>query len=172
MAADSDPLLGRPRWLAVLPDFLFRLDPSPGLYTLKAWLLSMLGTAILSAAVQVVAHPTIHPDVRTGTAVDVVILVIATPVTETLLLGLLLAGLDFLVSEAPAAVISAILWGLLHSVAAPTWGVVVWWPFLIMSIAFVTWRHVSLPHAFAVTASIHALQNGFAALILVLIGHI
>jgi membrane protease YdiL (CAAX protease family) len=172
MSKETDQLSGKPAWLVFLPDFLFEIDRRwPERYTLKAWLLSLLGTAVLSAAVLLLIQPSGHPDIRTTNASDIIILVVASPVIETLLLGLLLTGLDLIVSEAPAVLISAVTWGLLHSLASPTWGLIVWWPFLIMSIAFVTWRHVSLPHAFAVVASIHALQNGVAAFLLVLLGH-
>jgi len=55
--------------------------------------------------------------------------------------------------------ISSIGWGLFHSSFHPTWGLVIWWPFLIFSTLFVTWRSRSLLAAFAIPAAVHALQN-------------
>jgi hypothetical protein len=50
-------------------------------------------------------------------------------------------------------------WGIAHSLAAPIWGLVIWWPFLVFSTLFVVWRSRSLVAAFAVPAAVHALQN-------------
>ena len=61
--------------------------------------------------------------------------------------------------RADAAVLASIGWGLAHSSAAPIWGLIIWWPFLIFSTLFVVWRSRSLAAAFAVPAAVHALHN-------------
>jgi membrane protease YdiL (CAAX protease family) len=172
MADESAHLPGRPLWLAFLPDFLFEIDPKPVRYVLKAWLLVLLPTMFLSGAVNLLLHPARQPNVPVAGAAEILFLVVATPVLETLIMALVLAGLSRLMSAGPAATASAILWGLLHGMAAPAWGLVAWWPFLIMSIAFLTWRHLGLSPALTIAASIHALQNGFAAAILVLLRYV
>jgi hypothetical protein len=42
---------------------------------------------------------------------------------------------------------------------------VIWWPFLIFSILYVTWRQRSLAAALAVPAMVHGLQNLLPALL-------
>ena len=53
----------------------------------------------------------------------------------------------------------AALWGVLHSLVAARWGLVVWWPFLIFSIAYLTWRPLGYWRAVGVVTAIHLLQN-------------
>jgi hypothetical protein len=62
------------------------------------------------------------------------------------------------------------LWGVAHSLAAPLWGLIVWWPFLIFSIALLTWRERGLLPAIAVVTTIHGLQNATAAILLLVQG--
>jgi hypothetical protein len=64
-----------------------------------------------------------------------------------------------LFSPTVAILISAVGWGVAHSMAAPIWGLVIWWPFLIFSTLFVTWRERSLWLAFGIPMCVHALQN-------------
>jgi hypothetical protein len=54
-----------------------------------------------------------------------------------------------------------------HSLQAPAWGLVIWWPFLIFSTVFLVWRERSLLGAFALVSLLHALHNLLPALRLV-----
>ncbi|HEX4736203.1 MAG TPA: hypothetical protein VH331_01445 [Allosphingosinicella sp.] len=171
MAGKSTPLPGRPPWLGFLPDFLFDVDRRPERYILKAWLLALGPSILLSIVVNLIFHPQTQPDLRLHGIGDILLIVVASPVIETFILALVLAGLTRLFSAGPAAAASAVLWGLAHSSAAPVWGLVVWWPFLVMSIAWLTWLHAGFLRAIFVTVSIHALQNCFGVLIAVLFGH-
>jgi membrane protease YdiL (CAAX protease family) len=65
-----------------------------------------------------------------------------------------------------AVVGSAMLWGVLHSLLAPTWGVAIWWPFLIFSTAFLTWREKGYWIGIATAATIHLLNNVGPALLI------
>ena len=58
-----------------------------------------------------------------------------------------------------AILISAIGWGVAHSLQVPIWGLTIWWPFLVLSTLFVTWRDRSLWAAFTLPMIAHALQN-------------
>jgi hypothetical protein len=58
----------------------------------------------------------------------------------------------------------------LHSLASPWWGAVIWWPFLIFSTLYVTWRPRGFWRAAALVAAVHVLQNLFPAILIVL-GH-
>jgi hypothetical protein len=64
-----------------------------------------------------------------------------------------------------AVVASAVGWGIAHSSVAPIWGLVIWWPFLVFSTLFVTWRNRSLTLAFVIPMCVHALQNLLPAML-------
>ena len=93
-------------------------------------------------------------------------LVVFAPIAETLIMGLVLLILLRFVGPTAAVVASSAGWAMAHSLAAPFWGLVVWWPFLIFSTLFVVWRGQSLAAAFAVPAAVHALHNLAPALVI------
>ena len=78
--------------------------------------------------------------------------------------SVLLVLLRFL-GPSVAVLVSSLGWGIVHSSIAPTWGLVIWWPFLIFSTLFVAWREKSLLAAFAMPAMVHAMQNLPTALV-------
>jgi hypothetical protein len=80
-------------------------------------------------------------------------------------MGAVLLVLVQLVPPWLAILVSVIGWGTAHSLVAPIWGLVIWWPFLIFSTLFVTWRSRSLALAFAIPMCVHALQNLIPALL-------
>ena len=84
---------------------------------------------------------------------------IFSPVVETLIMGTVLLVLLRFLPEWVAIIVSAIGWGIAHSMLSPTWGMAVWWPFLILSTLFVAWRKRSLFLAFLLPICAHALQN-------------
>jgi hypothetical protein len=86
-------------------------------------------------------------------------LVVFAPIVETLIMGTMLLVLLRLVGPTAAVLASAAGWGVAHSLAAPIWGLIIWWPFLVFSTLFVVWRNRSLAAAFAVPAAVHALHN-------------
>ena len=63
-------------------------------------------------------------------------------------------------------VLSAIGWAIAHSLKAPTWGLVIWWPFLIFSTLYVTWRGQGRVLAIGIVFAVHALNNLGPALLL------
>lgn len=123
------------------------------------WLLAFAGSMALAFLVGKLLpdapRPQFHVDVLTA----ILALVIFSPVVETLVMGTVLLLLLRFVSPGVAILLSAIGWGAVHSSLALAWGLVIWWPFLIFSALFVTWRPRSLPLAFAIPACAHALQN-------------
>ena len=54
---------------------------------------------------------------------------------------------------------------LVHSLGAPSWGLAIWWPFLIFSTLFVVWRQRGFWAGVAVASATHALQNLIPALV-------
>jgi membrane protease YdiL (CAAX protease family) len=158
-----------PRWpdyLTWLPRFLFDTDSIPERYIGKAWLTALLPSIALSLLVNLAAPEGSHPSIHVYGATSILLMVIVGPILETLLMIPPLFGLNRLFGPGPAVVGSGLLWGVFHSLSAASWGLVVWWPFLVMSIAFLTWRRAGLGKAILVVFAIHALQNGLAAFIL------
>ncbi|HEX8483078.1 MAG TPA: hypothetical protein VF650_14370 [Allosphingosinicella sp.] len=155
-------LPGRPLYLAWLPRFLFEADSPVPSYVAKAWLTALLPSIALSALIRLVAADAAAPQFPGEAGPLVLFVVFVGPALETLLLALPLLGLDRLFGPGPAVVGSALIWAVVHSLVVPAWGLVIWWPFLIMSIAFLTWRREGLLWALGVAFAIHALQNGFA----------
>ena len=163
-------LPGRPAYLAWLPRFLFETDSFAPRYLAKAWLTALLPSIALSALVGLIAPDAAAPQFPGEAGPLVLFVVFVGPALETLLLALPLLGLNRLFGPGPAVVGSALIWAVVHSLVVAAWGLVIWWPFLIMSIAFLTWRRKGLLWALGVAFAIHALQNGFAVLLILMTG--
>lgn len=162
----TDLAAARPRPLAFLPATLFE-PRRAGRYVLVTWALAFFPSLLLSAiASQLVpeAGPK-FPDVDPGLLLF--LLVVFAPVIETLIMGTILLLLNRSLGFLPAILISSLGWGIAHSLEAPAWGLVIWWPFLIFSTTFLVWKRRSLGAAFGMPMVIHGLQNLGPALLLV-----
>lgn len=151
--------------LAFLPRAL-REPRRPAVALVTSWLTTFLPSIGLAAIIGLVAPDTPQPKFDVSGPMAIFLLAFFAPVIETLIMGGVLLILLRFASPTVAVLISAIGWGIAHSTAAPTWGLVIWWPFLIFSTLFVTWRQRSLSAAFAVPAAAHALHNLPTALLL------
>lgn len=164
--ANPAPAVVRPDFLAVLPARLFRAE-RPLAYVALAWMMALIPSLALSALVSQLVPgqgpqlPTLAPGLL------FFMLVIFAPVIETLIMGAVLLLVERLAGFTSALFVSAVGWGIAHSLQAPAWGLVIWWPFLIFSLAFLVWRRRSLALAFVIPMAIHALQNLVPALLLV-----
>ena len=94
------------------------------------------------------------------------LLVVFAPLIETLIMAAALEILLLLLPARLAIAASAVGWGLAHSWAAPAWGLVIWWPFLIFSTLYVTWRGQGRVLAMGIVFAVHALNNLGPALLL------
>ena len=94
-----------------------------------------------------------------GTAVNPKSLILD-PWMETFLMWPVLWMLNRLMT-APTkiAIASAVLWGILHSLSAPAWGMIIVWPFFVFSVGFLEWEKKSKGVAIVVTALVHTCQN-------------
>jgi hypothetical protein len=160
----SDPAAQPAR---LFDDHFLRFLPAPLREPRRAWLaipigwaLSFLGSLVLAIVVHWIA-----PDAK---AVEVpklpAWLVIAAfavfaPVVESILMGLLLKLLQRWLMPATAVLVSAVCWGIFHSLQVPVWGLAIWWPFLIFSTLFVVWQRRGFWTAVGVAAATHSLQN-------------
>jgi hypothetical protein len=91
-------------------------------------------------------------------------LVLFAPVSETFIMVPPVLILNRLFGPAVAVIGSAALWALLHSLATPLWGAVVWWPFLIFSTILLVGRNRGLATGMVLVITVHAMQNAVAGL--------
>jgi hypothetical protein len=137
----------------------------PILALIVAWLTALLPSIALAAIIGRFAPEAVQPQFDVRGLLAVFLLAVFSPVVETLIMGSALLVLLRFLSPSVAIIASSIGWGIVHSSIAPTWGLVIWWPFLIFSTLFVTWRERSLLAAFAMPAMVHAMQNLPTALV-------
>ena len=138
------------------------------LYLAIAWATAFLPSLPLGAAVSTLLPRSALPVFPAVDWYIVFLLVVAAPVLETMMMGATLLLLRLFLSPTHAVLVSAVGWGILHSTAAPAWGLVIWWPFLVFSTVFLTWRSRCLFAAVAMAAATHALHNSLPALLLML----
>ncbi len=125
--------------------------------TIPAILLSMLVSSIFPQAKS--------PDFGDVSPDLFLRLVVMAPLLETLIMAAVLEVLLLLLPPPAAVAASSIGWGLAHSFIAFAWGLIIWWPFLIFSTLYVTWRGEGRLAAIAIVFAVHALNNlGPAAL--------
>jgi membrane protease YdiL (CAAX protease family) len=154
------PAETRPRYLAFLPSFLFETDGAQYSYVLRLWLLALIPSLLLSGLVSMLIPSAEGPDLVTRGPLPVLLIVVAAPLLETLIMGGILLVLRRFVGFGPAIIVSALIWAIAHSLSAPIWGLIVWWPFLVFSAAFLVWRRTGLFVPIAIVTLAHAMQNG------------
>jgi hypothetical protein len=148
----------------LLPRFLFDLDQPKALYAAKAWLLCIIPSILLATLVTMGADDPPSPDFGGTGAVVFALIVLFAPVSETFLMVPPLLLLNRWLGPAPAIVGSAALWGTLHSMAEPLWGLIIWWPFLVFSAIIIAWRQRDLAGGMVMVIAVHAMQNAVAGL--------
>lgn len=102
--------------------------------------------------------------------VDFLGYVIIAPVIETLLMRPIIKLIKcFTVRFWGVIICSAVIWSCLHSLLIPTWGLFIFTSFIIFSTVYLRWEKYSTQAAFSVTASIHALHNFLACMMVILL---
>ena len=137
-----------------------------------AWILCAAGSLALSAASHLIFPDLATPQFpKVSAGMLLFMLVVFAPFIETLIMAAVLELMLRLRIPPPAAIIlSALGWGVAHSLQAPAWGLVIWWPFLIFSTLYVTWSRRSAWAGVGMAFAVHALQNLGPALLLVSAG--
>lgn len=130
------------------------------------WLLAFPGSLALAALAQWLLPAAEGPAFDVGGFAAIALLVLFAPFVETLIMAAFLELLLRFVPPPAAVLASAIGWGVAHSLAAPAWGLVIWWPFLIFSTLYVTWSKRSALAGIGIVFTVHALQNLGPALLL------
>jgi membrane protease YdiL (CAAX protease family) len=127
---------------------------------------TLLPSVLIGVAIARLLPDLAQPNLAVGTPFAIVLAVIISPVLETLIMAGLITLLRLVLSPTAAVVVSALAWGGAHSLAAPAWGLVIWWPFLIFSTLYLTWRQRSLAAALAMPMAAHTLHNLIPALVI------
>ena len=143
-----------------------RLLPAAVREPRRAWLaipvgaaLTLSGSLLLSWAASTIAPTLAKPDFPVRGATAFGLLVLFAPLVETLIMAAVLSLLARFLSPTATVLSSAALWGVAHSLQAPVWGLVVWWPFIIFSTLYMVWRERGVIAAIGVATATHALQN-------------
>ncbi len=139
----------------------------PALAIALGWALTFFPSLLLSWLSQALFPALAKPEFAVGGATALFLLVIFSPAIETLIMGAILSLLLRVLPPTAAVIVSAVGWGIAHSIAAPVWGLTIWWPFLIFSTLFVVWKQRGWLPAATLVASVHALHNLLPALALV-----
>ena len=152
-----------PAAMPFLPKAL--LEPrNPVRAILVGWAAAFLPSILLSVVVRTLLPEVGQPAIAIDTPYALSLVIFLAPLIETLIMAAVLGVMLLFLKPAHAVLASAVGWGLAHSAIAPAWGLVIWWPFLIFSTLFVTWRKRSLAAAIAIPAAVHGLQNSLPAL--------
>jgi hypothetical protein len=154
----SPPVSFLPRWI---------LEPRrPVLAIAAGWLTAFIPSLLLAALVAQWLPSLEQPNLAMDSQLAIILVTLVAPVIETLIMAGVIAVLLRLMPPTAAVLASAIGWGIAHSLAAPAWGLVIWWPFLVFSTLYVVWSRRSLLAGLAVPATVHALQNLLPALLM------
>ena len=164
MSRKNAPAIGAGTVLKFLPEAI--RTPENALRAIAVGWLTAFPASMVFAAIGAFLIPQAQqPQFNVSGAAAIFALVIFSPVVETLIMGGLLLILLRLMPPWLAVIASAVGWGIAHSSVAPIWGLVIWWPFLVFSTLFVTWRNRSLTLAFVIPMCVHALQNLLPAML-------
>ncbi len=143
-------------------------------YIWRAWLMALIPSLALTALVALSAvfrgtsgqNPPLLGESPWGITFGALIF---SPWLETLLMWPIL-GLVKIFTQKPLeiAVASGLIWGGLHSLAMPGWGLTTWWPFVVFSLCFMAWQKKSVGRAITVTALVHTCHNALAIVFVLL----
>jgi hypothetical protein len=148
--------------MPIFPDAL--LEPRAPLRAVAiGWATAFLPSLPLLLAVTALFPEAQRPELAAGGPVALFLLTIFAPLVESLVMGTVLALLLRFAPPRAAIWISAAGWGVAHSLMAPMWGLVVWWPFLVFSTLYVTWSKRGFLTGVGMAALVHALHNAVPA---------
>ena len=133
---------------------------------LVGWPLTTIPALLLSVLVQMILPQAAGPEFQMNGWSTIALLVVFAPLVETLIMAVVLELLLLALPPRFAIAGSSLGWGIAHSLNAWAWGLVIWWPFLIFSTLYVTWRGQGRAIAVGIVFAVHALNNLVPALIM------
>ena len=129
----------------------FITDPEQGFfkYLVKSYLLAFIPALVLALFISFMNIDGSNSDDYLLEQSEQILEIVAGfvfigPIIETILMALF---------------ITALIAGLIHSLFIPFWGIHIFWPFFIFSMAFLTWRKISFIKGFLMANAIHLLYN-------------
>jgi hypothetical protein len=135
-------------------------------YLWKAVLIALIPSLIIGTLVQLLAGE-VDLNFQGGPLVVLLGTLVISPWGETLLMALVLKGFSlFIKRQLYLALACAGFWAVLHSLASPQWGLVVFWPFFVFSICYLSWRERSFFKAVGMTGLVHTGQNLLPSIVL------
>jgi hypothetical protein len=170
MTNSQAPAPVRQPHLRFLPSFIADTERNKALYVLKAWLLTLLPSMALAVIAGSLVGNESGPKFDASGPVLLFLLVVFAPVVETLIMVLPLLLLNRLFGPTAAVILNALGWGIAHSMEAPAWGLIIWWPFFVFSTIVLVWRKKSLATGMLLVMCIHAMQNAGPALLMLATG--
>lgn len=149
----------------------FNADMPMGRYILTRGLLSLipsLAIAFLLAATGLMTEEN-APDFEGPLILLLYLIWVVSPVLETFIMAgiLWLLGLG-IKRKVVLAAVSALIWAVLHSLAAPMWGFAIVWPFFVFSSGYLAWKQKAWWKAIVVAIALHGFQNFIAGLLMIL----
>ena len=133
---------------------------------LVGWAATTVPALLLSVLVAFLLPQSAGPDFGAVDAELFLKLVVVAPLIETLIMAAVLEILLLGIAPLFAVIASSVGWGFAHSFIVVGWGLVIWWPFLIFSTLYVTWRGQGRLLAIGIVFAVHALNNLGPALLL------
>ena len=104
------------------------------------------------------------PDIKIDSIFMLIIVVIVAPLIETLILAVFFMLIPRRLGLVKRAIISAILWGILHALSAPLWFIGVIFSFFVFSCGYLVWRQKSFACAFVAALLPHVFVNFVACM--------
>jgi membrane protease YdiL (CAAX protease family) len=140
-----------------------------GRYIVRSGVVSLVPSLLIGAALAgtgILTEENAPQNNLNDPAVILFAFVVFAPIFESFVMAAGLYVFSFLTRRPlRLAAMSAVVWGLLHSLIAPIWGLTIAWPFFVFSCAYLAWRRRAWWRGMAVAISIHAFQNFFPSLI-------
>lgn len=145
-----------PKWI---PDRL-RYPQSVWLTLIVAPILTLGIGSLLSYLVQLAAPGLAGPEFPDAHwLVTFTSIVIVSPVLETFFMAGVYALSRRFTGVGGSIIVTTIICAICHSLLAPAWGLVIWWPFMVFTTIYAIWRQVSFGAGLAMGMAAHALNN-------------
>lgn len=146
--------------------FLFNRKENEVVYIVKAMILSLLLTIPL-VELRYIFFPEAYTVDITLTPFMILIATLLGPIFETLVMIVILEFIRYFTNRfLLGCIISAFVWGIIHSSNGSLHGVLVFPGFLIYSIAYEVWKKTSGFKGFSIVAIMHILHNTLVVLLM------
>ena len=145
----------------------FITDPEQGVfkYLVKSYLLAFIPVQVLALFISFMNIDGSNSDDYLLDQSEQILEIVAgfvfiAPIIETILMALFITAISLIIKNVyTVSFITALIAGLIHSLFIPFWGIHIFWPFFIFSMAFLTWRRISFIKGFLMANAIHLLYN-------------